>query len=130
MKKILSVIGALIFFVSMISTVLGASPNYATSTEHWSQLFYDGYIQIKSSYNQNGYHALQGWMRYQNGRDGDTGRIYTEQGKGYYDGNIYSRSKRYYDTLDPFAPSVRFTYDFSWWPHDAGAWPVSTKETK
>ena len=94
------------------------SPNYATSTEHF-QLYYDGYVQCQASYNENGMHAWQAWLRYyQTTSSGsvtaDTGKLYTSSASSNSDTVIRSRSKRYYDTLDWTAPKTQFRYGFSW----------------
>lgn len=121
MKKWFNYVTALIIlgaFVVFVLPSFAASPNYATSVEGpWPGLYYDGYIQIQPSYNENGYHAARGYFVYRNGDEGEVW-TYTEYGKSERDSTIYSASRRYWDTWDLNAPPVTFNYNFDWIPHE------------
>ena len=124
MKKKISVICALMLVTSLLCvTVFAANPNYGESKEYL-QIYYKGYVQCQPCYNDDGYHAARAYLRYQNGADGDTGRLYTGFGRGPTDGRIYSKSHTYRDTLDPNAPKVRFNYGFDYVPHGSSDWPI------
>ena len=122
LRKLISVsiVLGMVFLFGLI-TVSASSPNWASSTEHWSQAYYDGYIQCQPSYIENGKHAAQGWFVYRNGRDGEKW-AYTQLGYGSSDSRILSASMRYYDTMDWGAPQVTFNYNFLWVPVGA-EWP-------
>ena len=123
-KRIISACCAAMILVAMLLTVAYASAwNYATSTERM-QLYYDVYVQIKSSFNENGQHAARGYIRYRNGVPADTGRLYTAYGNSASDSAIHSKSYTYTDSLDPFAAKVAFNYGFTWVPHGSPDWPV------
>lgn len=126
MKKVrkmltVSFIGVLLFF--SVSIVSASSTNYGSSVEHL-QLYYDGYVQCKPSYNDGGSHAAQCWLRYVKADGGnDTGKLYSLQGTSQSDGRVLSVSRRYWDDLNPFAAKTTFSYGFIWVPHNAGYWP-------
>lgn len=125
MKKILSVICIISVMTCILGVTVfaGSSPNYATSKERF-QYLYDGYVQIQSSYNDNGQHAARGYIRYSGGANGDTGRLYTSFGTSMNDSKIRSRSYTYNDTLNPWAPKVKFNYGFDWVPAGSSVWPL------
>ncbi len=67
---------------------------------------------------------MAGWIRFENGLTGDTGRIYTEYGKNINDWNVYSLEYRYRDTPDWNAPKVRFTYGFDFYKEQNEPWSI------
>lgn len=117
--------GLLLLAISVGSMValsgMASWPNFATSTEHWSGLYFDGYVQCQPSHIDNGFHAARGFFVYRNGRDGERW-AFTGSGQSAEDGAIYSVSMRYWDTLDPWAPAVTFNYGFDWVPFGSGIW--------
>jgi len=96
-------------------------PNFATSTESASQLFFDGYVQCQPAYIENGHHAARGFFVYRNGLVGEQW-AFTPFGQSAEDGSILSVSMRYLDTLNPWAPAVTFNYGFDWVPFGSGKW--------
>lgn len=56
-----------------------AGDNYAKSWESWGGAKWNGYVQIRASYDDGGRHAKQGYHRFQReaGPTLDTGRMYT-----------------------------------------------------
>lgn len=125
MKKIILTLSSLMLMAVLVSTTVFAyNPNYGESIERF-QYFYNGYVQCQPSYNDGGYHATRSYLRYENGMWGDTGRLYTSYGRSPEDSRIYSRSKTYDDSLNPWAPVVEFDYGFDYVPYGSGAWPLS-----
>lgn len=122
-KKITGIITVLIAMLAFFAiSALASSPNYATSKEHWTGLYSDGYVQIQPSYNDNGYHAARGYFVYRNGRDGEQWAS-TAYGQGPEDSAIYKASMRYWDIIAIGAPKVTFNYNFDWVPHGSPLWP-------
>lgn len=116
MKKIISVVTS---FAMVMTFALSASAAVlfqyddllVENTESW-QYIYDGYLQTNLRTLYKGNRADRGYIRYSGGNQGDTGRLYTS----YSRGSRVSVSKRYYDTLNPWAPKVHFNYGFEWTP--------------
>lgn len=126
MKRIsVLLITILILAFLILSIVHAGGPNYATNS-HPNPAYYDGYIQIQSSYNDGGYYVAKGSFTYKNGLLGP--KTYsTSWGTSMYDSTIRSRSARYYDSPDPFAPVTTFTPDFHKVPKhlaEQGNWPI------
>lgn len=116
--------GALVVFAS--------GPNFYLN-DHSNMLYYDGYIQCQPSYNDHGSHAANGYIRYfgldaAGNHINDTGRLYTGTGTGPNDGHIYSRSYRYFDSLDPNAVPTQFYYGFTWVPDGSPYWPTKLNQ--
>jgi hypothetical protein len=104
-----------------LRSAVASSPNWGSSTEHWTGLYFDGYVQCQPSYVENGQHAAQGWFVYRNGRDGEQW-AYTPKGTGPGDTKILTASMRYYDSPEWDAPPVTWSYNFMWVPVGA-EWP-------
>ncbi|MTI94107.1 MAG: hypothetical protein FH749_01260 [Firmicutes bacterium] len=124
-STILKITGSIIMLLCIFfftTPALASSPNFATSTEH-VQLYFNGYVQIQSSYIENGAHAYQGWFVYRNGLTGEQWR-YTSVGQSPHDSTIRSNSMTYLDHPNPAHPPVTFNYNFTWIPHGT-AWPLS-----
>lgn len=100
-----------------------SNPNYGSSTEI-DDLEYFGYVQSKSSYTTTKGNALNGYLRYQNGSGGDTGRLYTSTGTSRSDGTIRKRQRSYFDTLNPVAPQVVFNYGHTY-VATSNPWPMA-----
>lgn len=101
--------------VAGVSAANAAGPNYCTSTEWWSQLGYDGYVQVQASYSDSGRHAKNGWMRWYITASLDSGRKYTPNTTSASSTTIKSRSESFQDTLDPWAPQTQFSCGYTWW---------------
>lgn len=122
-QLVISLIVLLVFWGSVSSFIFASSPNYGYS-DHSNILYYDGYVQCQPSYNQNGNHAAQCWLRYVKADGGnDSGRIWSLGGLSQNDSRILSVSKRYWDDLNPWASVTTFSYGFTWVPHNSGIWP-------
>ena len=115
----------LIIALLVVVIVQAGGPNYATNA-HPNPLYFDGYVQIQSSYNDSGYYAARGSFTYKNGLIG-TQTYYTSWGTSMYDSTIRSKSARYWDSPDPNAPVVTFDSSFtkvSQAAAEQGVWPI------
>ena len=103
------------------------SPNYASNSHISWSLRYDGYVQIRPNYNDQGHHAFRGRFTFScwdhdNGEYVST-RYYTAYGQSQYYGNTYSKSKTVYDSFYD-DPKTKFYYKI-FWTLDGGPWPQS-----
>jgi hypothetical protein len=120
-----------ILFMGFVGTTFTANakvicPNYATSKEVGVLgLYYDGYIQFQSSYNENKTHVARGHYVYKNGADG-TKNTYTDYGNSSSDTSIHSASSRYRDKWNPIpsASKTSWSYNFSRVKHGSSSWPI------
>lgn len=120
MLGLLSLSLSLSLFLSVVA--YASTWNYANSSRSGDTFV--GYVQCKPSFNDNGQHAANGYIRYSGGKSGDTGRLYTATGKNANDANIYTRSHAYADSPDPSQPVTKFNYGFTWVAHGSPVWPV------
>ncbi len=134
MKRILNAILAAVsmIMITAVINVHASSPNYYYNN-HSNPLWYDGYIQCQPSYNDGGYHAFKGYIRYYytdaNGTIlSDTGRLYTNTGTSQSDSRILSRSTRFYDNLSFTTGKTQFFYGFTWVPHGSPFTPDQIRD--
>lgn len=124
---VLAVTSGLILAAWAAPAFAAGSPNYATSTEHWTQLSYTGYVQIQPSYRDprgGPGHALYGWFQYSIPNEKIGPVVQTKKGSGPTDSRIYSATGTFTDSLNPDAAQTKFDHDFYWVP--AGSpWPFS-----
>lgn len=115
-KFVVAVSCMAVVLVGMVGVAFASGPNYATSTEWWTQLGYTGYIQIRASYNDTvlGGHVGQGKMWYTNTQN--NGPYYTESAGWPMDTYTYTKTAQVYDLLDPFAPQAVFHKQFFLFP--------------
>lgn len=119
MKKLLNLLSSFVLVItlcSMINYISAGSPNYGYSKERY-QLWYEGYVQILPEYNENGFHARRGALRYYITGERDTGWVWTEYGKNQEDTKIYSRKLSFRDSLNPASPATQFRTLFDWVEH-------------
>lgn len=115
---VMSLVLLLFSAVTAYAQKFGTSPNIATN-DHPDIFTYKGYVQVRPNAIQKGKHAASGYIRYQGGSSGDTGRLYAiGSGYGCSDPSYYKRSKEYKDTLNPIAPKTTFNYGFTWITHE------------
>lgn len=128
MRKLVACIASISLSTTLLAffagPVLAASPNYGRTSEHISQLFYDGYVQCQPSYIQAKQRAARGWLRYDIPGVKTSGNQYTSAGSGPADSRIHSKSYRFFDSFNPIAPKTTFTYGFNWVPVNS-PWPYS-----
>ncbi|CAM4260844.1 hypothetical protein ERAQ111492_05455 [Erysipelothrix aquatica] len=114
-KKRINILVSIFVFCGFFVTNVGAyvGPNWASSTESKPiGLYYDGYIQVAPGYLYSAHAEYSnGWIRFFEGSEGthDTYKMYTDT---YNGGGIHSKSYRYWDSLNPWAPSTQFRYGF------------------
>lgn len=104
-------------------------PNEYKNTHAPLSIYYYGYVQVQPSYNDGGYHAANGYIRYQRKNNQgvvvkDSVRQYTAMGQDANDGRIYSKNYTFVDTIIPFQPKTQFFYGFTWVPHGSSDWPA------
>lgn len=58
----------------------------------------------------------------------DSGRVYTEKGKGPSDSRILSRNYTFTDSIIPNPRKTQFYFGFEWYPAGTGSWPFSASE--
>lgn len=130
-KKILVICVALLIVIYFQTIIKGnESPNYASNTHNYWSIYYYGYVQCQPSYNENGWHAQAGYIRYwrydlSGNIVNDTGRLYTDYGSGQSDSRILTRSHTYTDSIIPNSLKTQFRYGFQWQEHDDNGrnWP-------
>ncbi len=94
MKKIIAVLMGVVFSVTMLTTpALAGGPNYAKCWEDLGGARWNGYVQIRASYNDGGRHARQGYHRFTRkaGPPLDTNRMHTAHASSRRDRRIHSR---------------------------------------
>lgn len=110
----------LIGTVSAVATPNRGSPNPITTTT------YKPYVQCQPSFNDNGYHAAQGYyFILELTADGllhDGGEHYTPWGTNINDSRIL-RAESNFSKI--YGGNVHFSYTFTWVPHGSTTWPVS-----
>lgn len=101
--------------------VYQSGPNLVQSTEYWN-LWYEGYIQLTSSYNDNGWSRIRGYIRYYIPEtDKDTGWVATEYS---LNGELVSKTLKFQDVFWD-APKVRFVYRFDSVPYGSDIEPYA-----
>lgn len=99
-------------FTTKVSAYIG--PNCASSKESSPiGLYYDGYVQVSPGYRYNSQKEYsRGWIRYYEGSVGthDTGKLYNNTYRG---SGIYSRSYRYWDSLNPWPHQLSLDMDLN-----------------
>ena len=98
-----------------VTAAQAAGPNYCYSNEWWSQLGYDGYVQVQASFSDSGRHAKNGWMRWYIPNYADSGRLYTPNTASASSTIIKSRSASFQDSLNPWEAQTQFSCGFTWW---------------
>ena len=116
----------LMFLVILVVTIMSlpmvahaSSPNYATNDHQPMSIYYYGYVQCQPSYNEDGFHAARGYLRYwrydlQGNIVEDTGRLYTAYGTSATDSRIISRPYTFTDSIIPNPYKTQFRYGFDW----------------
>ena len=120
MKKAFSLIVAVALLLCTTVTALGAviyqyGRNVVTNTESW-EFFYNGTGTCSLETNVNGKAASKVALRYLNGMQGDTGFVWSSNATVLTPAYV---TLSYNDSLNPFAPQVRFNYEFAYIPYGA-----------
>lgn len=112
---VLIIAGLLITLCLSFTQTQAADQNYAKAWETLMGAKWNGYVQIKASYNDNGKHAKQGYHRFtrQAGPSLDTGRLYTSKASSKSDTRVHSRQDSVWDSPlwgDKYV--TRYNYNF------------------
>lgn len=120
LKRMLCMCTCMALFVSAIAahTAFAGGDNYAKAWEDLLGARWNGYIQIRASYNDNGKHATHGYHRFvrKAGPQLDTGRLWTKHAWSPKDTQVYSRQDSVWDSPiwgDDF--TTKYYYDFFYW---------------
>lgn len=100
------------------SPALAGGANHARSWETLAGARWNGYVQIKASYNDGGKHAKQGYHRFTRaaGPALDTGRMYTSKATSSRDTAVRSREDSVWDSpLWGDRYTTKYNYNFLYW---------------
>lgn len=126
--KLIGLVILMAVIMSLPMVAHASSPNYATNDHQDMSIYYYGYVQCQPSYNDGGFHAARGYLRYWRYNllgviVEDTGRLYTAYGTSATDSRILSRSHTFTDSIIPNPYKTQFRYGFDWIPHGSSDWP-------
>lgn len=99
-RKLLFALATCLTVLMMAGIAQAGGVNYGKAWESYGGAVWNGYVQIRASYNDSGRHAKQGYQRFirQAGPALDTGRMYTSRATSPSDSNIRSRQDWVWDS--------------------------------